>query len=141
MVIGSGFTLLEVILALAVLAVSLAVIGEANSGADRNARRAALESDATLVAESIVAQLSAGLVELVAVDAVPWDDGATTPTWSYAIAVEPTAYDGLLRARVTVSELQPVDRTAVQVSLSRWFEDPAFASTSAETTDSQGGGL
>lgn len=120
----AGFSLLEVILALAVLAVSLAIIGEANSSADRNARRSAAESDATLIAESVLAELAAGTRELVAVEAEPWNDGQQTPTWVISVAPQPTTFDNLLAAQVTVKTIQPLGNTPVSVRLIRWFADP-----------------
>ena len=57
---GTGFTLLEIILALAILAGSLAALGEVMRLADQNASMTRDESQAQILASSVMDELVAG---------------------------------------------------------------------------------
>src|SRR5262245_31381311 len=68
-----GFTLLEIILALAILAGSLAALGEVMRLADQNATMTRDESQAQILAASIMDELIAGARDLVAIDRGQFD--------------------------------------------------------------------
>ena len=122
-----GFTLLEVILALGILAASIAVIGEVTRLAHRNAEHAAMEGDALLIAESIMNQLMAGLIEPVDLPATEWSDSSVAnaePVWRYSMTIEPTDLQELLMAQVLVEQISSTDDKPISVSLVRWVVDP-----------------
>lgn len=132
----SAFTLLEVILSLAILVGAIAVLGELVRAGLRSAERARDLSRATMICETVLAQVTAGLLPPDPVSATPFDANGT---WQYTIDVEQTSSQELVAVRVTVarnvvSELQPVT-----CSLVRWvsavYEDPSTAGS----TDSSGG--
>ncbi len=135
---AAGFTLLEVIIALAILAVALGVLTEVSRLSLVNADRAALETGASLVAESVLAEMEAGTAE-IANFAGEWvDDEAVEPEWSYEVVVEPTALEEILLARITVSQIDPGDKDRpVSFQLVRWFQDPDYLAQ-LETTESSG---
>lgn len=134
----AGFTLLEVILAVGILAVALAVVGEVTRLSHRNAEHAALESDAVVVAESVVAQIVAGLVEPVDIPATAWMVGDETPSWRYSVTTEPSDLPELLQARVRVEEaFSRPDPIAVE--LVRWVLDPSVIAASESASESASG--
>jgi len=127
-----GLTLLEVILALAILAGSLAVLGELAGRSMRNAEVARATSEAQLLCETKLAEIAAGVTPANPVPDSPWQSAAdleieTNEAWRYSVEVESTDLDGLLAVRVTVSQDRPPEKKPVSVSLVRWIPDPALA--------------
>src|SRR5262245_65035612 len=94
-----GFTLLEIILSLAILAGALAALGEVMRLADRNATLADGETQAQILAASVMDELSAGSRELTAVDQVPFNTN-DDPPWVFSIALDQTTYDERISLRV-----------------------------------------
>lgn len=114
-----AFTLLEVILAIAILGVSLAIIGEGFRAGLRNIDEAKHEVRASLVAESILSQVACGeiLPENAGEAAYTFD-----PNWVYSITSEPLAdVEGLLSISVSVHH---TSQPRYAVTMSRWLTDP-----------------
>lgn len=128
-----GFTLLEVILALAILAGSIAVLAEATRMGNRNARTAAALAQAQLIASSRLAEICAGLVAAAAVEAAPIE---TDPGWLYSVEVEPLDVEGLLAVKVTVVEDLPEASHPARVALTCWIPDPQVVSAEQEAAES-----
>src|SRR4051812_3000361 len=105
--VNQGFTLLEVILSLAILAGALAALGEVMRLADRSASTAEDETQAQILATSIMDELSAGSRELTPIEQSQLDTG-DDPPWVYSIEMEQTQYDELVSVRVLVEQqLEP----------------------------------
>lgn len=126
-----GLSLLEVILAIAILGVSLAMIGELVRLGSRSAIASRELTKAQLHCESKMAEIVAGIEP-----AQPF--GPTElqydPDWLYEIEVAPTDRPGLIAVRVTVADsLDPL--TSHSFSLVRWLPDPAI---SFEEVDADG---
>lgn len=126
-----AFTLLEVIIALGILGVAMAVLVEVSRLSMENARLAALETDAAIVAESVLAELEAGTAELANFSGEWADEDKPQAEWSYQVTVESSATDGLLVAKVVVTEVLLQQRAAAgdrpaSFSLVRWFQDPDY---------------
>lgn len=123
-----AFTLLEVILALGILAAALAVVGEVTRLSYINAERAAMEGDAALIAESVMSQLVAGLIEPVDLPATEWVEVSAAsqnePIWTYSLTLLPTEIDGLLTATVEVRQITSSENDPIRVKLVRWVADP-----------------
>jgi len=124
-----GLTLLEVILALAILAGALAVLGELAGRSMRNAEVARATSEAQLLCETKLAEIAAGITPANPVNDAPWQSASdleieTNEAWLYSVEVDSTALDGLLSVRVTVSQDRPPEKKPVSVSLVRWIVDP-----------------
>jgi type II secretion system protein I len=100
---ADGFTLLEVILALAILAGSLAALGEVMRLADQNAGMTSDESKAQILAASVMDELVAGARDLTSINQSPVEYD-TERLWVYSILVEPTAYDELVAVRVLAEQ-------------------------------------
>jgi len=140
----AGFSLLEVILALAVLAGSIAVLGEAGRQALRNAEVARDLARAQLLAESKFAEIAVGIAQPAAVDFTAFDPESTDsvdpdePGWLYSIETRATDENGLIAVRVTVIRDLPAARHPVRFSLVRWMPDPnATSSGSSETSETE----
>jgi type II secretion system protein I len=131
-----GFTLLEVLLALAILVGALATLGELIRMGLQNAHGAAASTTAQLLCESKLAELTAGITPPSSIAPTPLD---AEGFWQFAVAVEPTIDASLLVVRVTVSENLPPQQSPVEYSLVRWMVDPeaaAAAEAQAAATDS-----
>ena len=142
-----GFTLLEVILALTILAGALAVLGEVSRLALRNAAAARDLARAQLLAESKLAEIEAGITSTDSVDKVAFDTTANSldpgePAWLYSINSQSTDEDGVISVRVTVTRDLPAGQHPVKFSLVRWLPDPNYTYTppSASSNTSTSGG-
>jgi general secretion pathway protein I len=129
-----GFSLLEVILALAVLAGSLAVLGEAIRLGLHNAQVTRDLTQAQLLCESKLAEIAAGLTPSDPVQGARFDcvvgDGQTG--WLYSISRETMGEEGLLVVCVTVTQDLPPEKRPVQFALVRWIPDPAVIAAMEE---------
>src|SRR5689334_17572672 len=115
-----AFTLLEIILSLAILAGALAALGEVMRMADRSASIAEDETHAQILAVSIMDELSAGSRELTAVSGSPLET-ADDPPWLYSIELGPTQFDELVAVKVRVEQdLEPRLQPA-SFELVRWM--------------------
>ncbi len=127
-----GFTLLEVILAIAVLGLSFVTIVNITRMSYDNASRAASELEARLVAESVMGEILAGGRELVSAPLAPLQtDLGVEPAYSYAIDVEPTVQPNLLSVRVRVTEVDATNDSLPLCEIGRWKIDPNYLSSVA----------
>lgn len=126
----AGFSLMEVILALTILAGAIAVLGEASRQSLRNAEAARDLARAQLLCESKLTEIACGLTPAQSVDNTPFDPAMTAsidpsePAWLYSIEANPAEEEGLLSVRVTVTRDLPAARHPVAVSIVRWLPDP-----------------
>jgi type II secretion system protein I len=130
-----GFSLLEVILSLAILAGSLAALGEVMRQGDRNASLSSDETQAQIVASSIMDELIAGYRPLTATDQDIYDP-TIEPPWLYSIAIENTQYAELVAVRVLVERQMEPQQQPPKFELVRWLMNP---NVTASQTDSQSG--
>lgn len=146
----SGFTLLEVILALAILAGSLAALGEVIRLADQNAGRIEGETQAQIIAASLMDELASGARALTAVNQTSFDT-TSDPPWLYSIALEQTDYEELVAVRVLVEQQLDARLQPARFELVRWLPNPDFVlaaseqessstTSSSSTSNSTGGG-
>jgi len=121
-----GFTLLEVMLAIAILGVSLAIIGEGFRAGLANIEQAKYEVRASLVAESILSSVAAGEILPESVGETPYTfDG----NWVYSLTAEPQGdVDGLLSVSVVVHH---ASNPKYSVTMSRWLTDPNWLAEQA----------
>ena len=144
----AGFSLLEVILALALLGGAIAVLGEAGRQALRNAQVARDLSHAELLCESKLSEILAGITPASAVGNTAFDSATTAsidpgePAWLYSIETGATDENGLIYVRVTVTRDLPANQHPVKFSLVRWMPDPnaATSSSSSSTESTESGG-
>lgn len=134
----SGFSLLEVVLALAIFLASVAAIGQLLRIGMRSAQWGAMTSDATLRCESIMAELVAGIAPLENRTASFFPNGEgleredrapelDEEQWEYEVEVAPTEIPALVRVKVTVRHLVG-EEPDLEIALARLVADPdAFA--------------
>src|SRR4051794_3037251 len=120
-----AFTLLEVILSLAILAGALAALGEVMRLADRSASTAEDETHAQIFAASIMDELAAGSRELTAVQQSSLETG-DDPPWVYSVEMEQTQFNELVAVRVRVEQQLEARLQPAQFELTRWMPNPDY---------------
>lgn len=135
-----GFTLLEVILALAILLSSLAAIGHLVFNAYQNALRVKNLTRAQLICEGILAELNAGSLMLETIADAPVEDIDDTvePGWLYTIDIGQLDTNGLLSVQVTVAQDPALFARPVQFTLTQWMIDPTVEFTQPGETTTTG---
>ncbi|NLF73364.1 MAG: prepilin-type N-terminal cleavage/methylation domain-containing protein [Candidatus Anammoximicrobium sp.] len=125
----SGLSLLEVILAVAILGGCLAVTGELVRLGVRNAEEARELTRAQLLCEGKMEEIAAGVAAVESASMVPFE---TDPDWTYTVDVSPLDAQQLTLVRVTVQQLDSERSYPLTFTLSRWILNPA--STTGETS-------
>jgi len=126
----SGFTLLEVILALSILAGAVAVLGELVRGGLRNAEAARQLTRAEMLCESISDQIAAGAIAATSTSGTQCDDD---PRFLYSVAVDQANQSGLLSVQVSVVRDLPAEQHPIPFKITRWMIDPGIESQQMST--------
>ena len=136
-----GFTLLEMILAIAILGTTLAILAQiADTGVDA-AREARAMANARMVCQSklneLLLNIDAGQSPTAIVDAPAESfDSSTTDSFIYSVEITPGQMDGLMAARVTVTAFGGDGSEKLAVfALDRWFIDPTMGLVEAEAEE------
>ncbi|TWT66376.1 type II secretion system protein [Allorhodopirellula solitaria] len=123
----SGFSLLEMMLALAILGGSLGMLSTlAMKGADA-AREAEHLAQARLIAQSRLATLLASEQQPASLPATPTAavDSESTTAFEYQLDVGTAPMQGILTIRITVRALSPNGGDPIATySITRWMIDP-----------------
>ena len=137
----SGLTLLEVMIALAILGTSLAALGELiRIGADA-ADRATELTEAQFICDSVLAEIKSGVRQLVPITEEPYTITApgmaasmgtgldTTMDmeetgWLYTVIFDSVDDQGLMYVEVTVMQDRMDGRKPAMVTLTTWMSDP-----------------
>ncbi len=129
-----GFSLLEVILAMAILLGAIVVLGELARNGRKNAAGARDWTQAELMAETLVAEVTSGVRP-----AEPIEEGQleSFDGWRYSIALEPVDEPGLVALEVTVAQDLPEEKRPVRFTLVRWIHQPSIEETTTESADRQ----
>lgn len=141
-----GFSLLEVMLALAILGGAIVVLGEAGRFALENARVARDLATAQLLCETKLAELACGMERPDAVQGAFLAEGNApgAPAWLYFIETATIDQQGLLAVQVTVSQDLPPEKRPIECTLVRWMIDPEiellWEEASAASEEAAGGG-
>ncbi len=130
-------TLLEIILSLAILGGCVAALGELTRAALRNARESKDMTQAELLAESILAKVRIGIIEMESVIDEPLTDrlaqndvisdtnalaeGGGEALWVYSLEVTDIDDYGLVELAVTVRRNLPEEFRPVACRLVRWM--------------------
>lgn len=120
-----GFSLLEVVLALAILVGAIAVLGElVRLGLD-NAAAARDLTQAQLLCETKLAEITAGIVDPQSIQGAAFSPEIDPEReWVYSVTLSSLDLQGLIAATVTVTENVPAGQTPLEFSLVRWLRDP-----------------
>ena len=141
---GAGFTLIEVILSLIILGAAAATLAEIMSLANRGAADARAETQAELLAESVMDELASGYAKMASVTRQPIaaTDPETVETdgpWVYSVEVGTSTIIGIVPVEVGVEQDLEPQFTPVKYKLVRWFADitpPAWAATGSSAAGS-----
>jgi prepilin-type N-terminal cleavage/methylation domain-containing protein len=134
-----GFSLLEVIVAMAIFFISIVAIGQLITLAGEHALEIEQQGEAAMLAQAKLNEVISGVVALSAQSDQSFDE-APEFTWSLT-ADQNSSISNLYTVTVTVSR-QSSDGAKVQVSLSQFVLDPAQRGSSQDTVTiaSSGGG-
>jgi prepilin-type N-terminal cleavage/methylation domain-containing protein len=130
----SGFTLIEVILAMVILAAGLAMLGEITQLASRHATETRSEVQAQTLAASVMDQILAGAIERegVAQQALEVDDDIP---WVYTIEIGTSSIAGVIPVTVIVEQDIEARLSPAKFRLTRWTPE------TLETPESAGGAV
>lgn len=135
-----GFTLLEVILALAILAGSVAVLGEIMGIAGRHGRDAEAEVRAQLIATSIMDEMLSQVVEPAQLSRQAVDTTDTVP-WVYSVNIQNTNVTGLSSIEVIVEQDLEPQFNPLKYTLLRWYAVPTTTTPTDAGTGAGGSGV
>ncbi|MFK8111455.1 MAG: type II secretion system protein [Rubripirellula sp.] len=137
----AGFSLFEILLALAILGASLAILSRIAENGTSAAREARDLSVARIICQSKLSEILLDSMAGTAPQSSPptplpaFDSQATTP-FSFTVDVQPAPLDGILAIRVTVEAQDPNGGPALATySLMRWMIDPALGLEEAEAEE------
>ncbi len=150
--IRRGLSLLEVVLALAILAVAAAYLAQSMHLAVENATRAQRLSRAETIAESVMNQIVAGYLPVQAVSWTPVQppnpfgpsgQAADSEQWLYSIQNVQTEVPGMLGVQVGVRQFNPNGPQDIQPDLviNRWITDPQLGLDVPPDTSTTSGGV
>jgi hypothetical protein len=130
----NALSLLEVVLALAILAGSFATLAQLVGLGMRAAGNGRDLAQAQLLADSVMSEITAGVLPAESLNQVPLD---MHPGWLVSTAIETTIHQGILRVTVLV-ERDSTSLRRAHFEVSRWIRDPSIAlPVEDETTSSQ----
>jgi general secretion pathway protein I len=129
---STGFTLLEIILALAILAGSLAALGEVMRLADQTASLTEGESQAQILAASLMDELLSGARQLESVSQAPLNQDDDIP-WVYSIETDKTNLDQLVSVRVSVEQKLDPSLQPARFDLTRFMANPDYTPPDADS--------
>lgn len=120
-----GLSLMEVVLALAILGISLAMIGELIRLGSRAGEAARDDLESQLICESLINEVAASTQVPEPVIDQPVDE---LGEWLYSVETQPVDEGGLLAVRVSVRRADKQESTSARIvppySLTRWIVDP-----------------
>ncbi len=137
----AAFSLLEVLLALAILGTSLAAIGAFIRMGAHGAVHAREMTSAQLLCEAKLAEITAGI--LPPEPGGPWQfDMAEQAGWVYYVDMQTLPQPGLISMTVTVTQELPPGSTQrpLTFSLVRWIQDPALELPESTTSEDAAAG-
>lgn len=115
-----AFTLLEIVLALAILAGAVAVLGEIMRAAGRSAADAQAETRAQMLACSLMDEMVTGVLEPTEQSQVPLEVDDNVP-WVYSVSFDTTNIEGLMAVEVVVEQDLEKKFNPVRYRLVRWL--------------------
>lgn len=117
----AGFTLLEVVIAVAVLLGAITVLFQLINVGHRSSIQSKLRSDAVLIAETKMNEAVGGVIEMQSTSEAELED---YPDWLWSLTVEDAGLDGLLQVTVTVRRDTTDVTVAHEYSMTRLIRDP-----------------
>ena len=127
-----GMTLLEVVIALALFFAAMAAISEILHMGGQTAVKAQLRAEASLLGESKLNEVIAGIVPLTPVAEQAFEDA---PQWTWTLTVEDDTDVSIKRLMLTVNHLNSSGKSDHEIQFARLLRDPTIfqSSGSSET--------
>ncbi len=135
----TGLSLLEVMLALAILGGALAAIGELMRIGARNAEMARDLTTAQLICESTMAEIQLGFLPMQTAGPIAVEDAQYQQDWLYTIVAEPLDQEGLTSIWLQIEQNPESFSRPVSFAVTRWMIDPTVVMATEETLTSVGG--
>lgn len=136
-----GMSLLEVVLALAILAMSAAILAQITRTATDNGLIAHRLATAQILAESKMAEVVTGAIPLQgAVGWMPITDTVPRGTWYFQLQTESAARKDMVGIRLSVTDQAGVDENKEVFYIVRWMIDPALGLDTLPATSTGSGG-
>ena len=118
-----GLSLLEVILSIAILGGSMAVIGNLYHLGYRSGLKAQLLNDANMIAASTMAELVVGSIPL---ESAGDAEVPSNPGWFYSVDIQESMQAGLFLATVVVRRGEEESAIPASISIVRLIPDPDY---------------
>lgn len=136
--IARAFTLIEVILALVVLGAALAIFGEVMQLANRAAVDARAETQAQLLANSLMDEVLAGVIADTPATRQPLDVADDTP-WVYSLTVGTSDVQDVVPLEIVIEQDLEPQFNPVKFRLVRWVSTIEETATGDEESGGQQG--
>lgn len=121
----AGLTILEVILSIGIFLASATIITQLLSTGSRAAVEGRLRSEMALLAESQMAEVTAGVQELTPVSSQSFEgEIEVDPSLTWSLEVDDGGQGDLLQVTVRVEHTNAQDEVDSQFSLTRLMRDP-----------------
>ena len=130
----SGLSLLEVLVSLAIFLMSLVALGQLISMGSDMARDVQWLSRGMMLAESRLAEITAGSLPLTSQSETPCDEDQD---FSWSVSADAESAPGLYRVTVTISRPR-TDGSRFETQLSQMVLDPTLRGNTTTTTSSTG---
>ncbi|MCA9191677.1 MAG: hypothetical protein KDB03_07945 [Planctomycetales bacterium] len=134
----TALSLIEVVLALTILAMSVAYISQSMQLATDNALRSQKLTQAELVAESVMNQVVAGVLPAQPVTWTPYYSAYGSTNWNYSLQIMQAEAGGMVSLQVAVQQIDPnlgLIETNGDFYVNRWIIDPSLALDVPPETD------
>lgn len=128
----SGLSLLEVLLAIAILGGAMIVITQLLNLGYRSAVEARMRTEAALLCDTKMAELAAGVLPLSGTSGEAIEEN---PNWNYSVSIENASQVGLLAVTVTVSQNNVANQTPMSLSIVRLMPDPEYDPAATEASE------
>jgi type II secretion system protein I len=129
-----GLSLLEVIIALAILGLGLATIGELIRIGTDSAKRARQQTTAQLLCQNKLEEIRAGILPPESIGPLNFEIYETDQPWMYTIERQQFDAEGLLQITVTVEEVTTAIRP-MRFFLTTWMIDPELELLQQQAAD------
>ena len=122
-----GFSLMEIIIALTILGLSLAAIGNLVMTGARSAERAQIETTAQFLCESKLGEIKSGAQPAESIGPIPFEQYEAPAGGQYTVMSQPVDDTGtLLNIVVMVEQVTTDGSDPIRFQLVTWMIDPSI---------------
>lgn len=132
--VRAGLSLLEVVLALTILAVATALLAQVSTRATNNGLMAQRLAVAQMLSESKMSEVLAGAIPLTSSSWTQITDSGRRGTWYYQIQTVTAQRPNMIGVRLSVTD-QPDATNSELFFIVRWMIDPSTGLDSPPSTD------